>query len=344
MRDLLYFDLEKAASIASQLGGGLRERFSVTHDIGKDTSAGVRFGLPHLADAKLGVDYAEKRLTLESRVLHHDLLTEVEIGLEKLNLVADLIKNPPGETSSPASIRDAIGTRPYLRASGRSVIEDYRRIVAISGKFNEIVNFISRGTLETLKKSPEYLELREQLEAAKKTVAEITDRNSKARAKAQLRSREEALEVKLKPQLEGIPEWLVDGLKLWIETFMPTRINFRIYPFPDCPSFQVICNLKREGFVDADLEHLLYGYGNKPTVPLAVFGLITSLPPQEDQAFDPLREFQAEGGLPDRAAFEKGLRTIFSAMDEIEAFVRFSRYPNVTLHPIAVYRSFADAD
>jgi hypothetical protein len=265
MRDLLYLDFEKAASIASQLAGGLRERLSTTQDTGRDTDAGVKFGIPGLADAKLGADYTDKRSTFESRILHHDLLNDVEAGLQHLNLVSDLTTTAPKDPSSYESIREAVGGRPYLRVSGRSVIEDYRRILSIGAAFNEIVAFITECALDNVKKSEEYLVLKEQLANAKQEVAQIKDRNKKAQAKLSLRAVETEINSKLKSELAGVPDWLINGLKLWIETFMPNRINFRIYPFDECPSFQVICNLKRGCFVDQDLEHLLYGYGNRPT-------------------------------------------------------------------------------
>jgi hypothetical protein len=71
-----------------------------------------------------------------------------------------------------------------------------------------------------------------------------------------------------------------------------------------------------------------------------VLGLITSLPPKDDDDFDPMREFEVDTDLADRVAFERGLRALFSGMDGLESFVRFSRYPNIILHPIAVYRDF----
>jgi hypothetical protein len=147
----------------------------------------------------------------------------------------------------------------------------------------------------------------------------------------------------LKPQVGNVDDWLVQGMRLFINTFMPTRINFRIYPFPGCHGFQVLCNLKRDCFVDSDLEHLLYGYGNRPNVPLAVFGLITSLPPKEATTFNPMREFEDDPDLGESTAFEQGFRGVFGGMEGMEAIVRFSRYPNVTVHPIAVFRSFAPA-
>ena len=60
LRDLLYLDFDKTASIWSQLDLGLLERVSVTQDSGKDRSAGAKFGVPGLAEANLGVEKRSK--------------------------------------------------------------------------------------------------------------------------------------------------------------------------------------------------------------------------------------------------------------------------------------------
>jgi hypothetical protein len=54
-----------------------------------------------------------------------------------------------------------------------------------------------------------------------------------------------------------------------------------------------------------------------------------------------MREFELSAALPERVAFDKAFRGMFGAMEGLESFVRYSRYPNVTVHPIAVYRSFS---
>lgn len=340
MRDLIYLDFEKAASIWSQSRGGLRERVSVTEETTKDREAKVKLGIPTLADAKFGADYGEKRSTLESRVLHHDLLSEVEAELERKGLVSDLLSPSPGNVLSPESIRARIGKRPYLRAEGPSVIEDYRRILSIAAKFNDIVDFVAWCGLENVRKSPEFALLQQRLKEARDGLKQIKDRNQKVAKQSELKALESQIQAQLKPELKGVEDRLLDGIRMWIETFMPNRINFRIYPYEACPSFQVVCNLKRECFVDQDLEHLLYGYSTRPNVPLAVFGLITSLPPVTAPAFDPLAELDSVKVPSNDVAVEKGFRGMFSAMDEFETLMRFSRYPSVTLHPIAVYRSF----
>ena len=56
--------------------------------------------------------------------------------------------------------------------------------------------------------------------------------------------------------------------------------------------------------------------------------------------FDPMKEFeQLESGASDPLVFEKGLRGMFRGMDDLEQFIRFSRYPNVSVYPLAVYRN-----
>lgn len=339
IRDLLYLDFDKAASIWSQFEEGLLERVSVTEDLGKDRTAGTKFGLPGVAEARLGVDYIQKKSTLQSKTLHHDLLNRVETRLVADELVTDL-SNVSRDVTSVDAIRSAIGDRPYLRAEGNGVIEDYRRILAVSEKFNDIVQFIAKGSQETARKSPAYSELQNLITAQEVSAEHIPDRERRRAKKAEIKEMRQKLEQLLEPSLTTVDDWLIDGIRLFVNTFMSSRINFRIYPFQNCPSFQVLCNLKRDCFVDSDLEHLLYGYGNRPNVPLAVFGLITSLPPQNPTSFDPLREFLDDPRLAENAAFEQGFRTVFAGMEGLEAMVRFSRYPNVTVHPIAVYRSF----
>jgi hypothetical protein len=344
LRDLLYLDFDKAASIWSQFEEGLPERVSVTSDAGKDRTAGTKFGIPGIAEANLGVDYQQKRSVLYSRTLHHDVLNRVERALADSGLVADLTSEPARTESSPQKIRSVIGKRPYLRAEGASVIEDYQRMLAISEKFNDFIEFLGKLQQKNVKSSEEYIKLKHLIESTKSAAEQIADRNQKIQQKSKVKELELQLEKLINAQQTKLDDWFVDGIRLWIETFLKFRINFRIYPFPQCPSFQVLCNLKRECFVDANVEHLLYGYGNRPNVPLAVFGLLTSIPDECDSPFDPLKEFDTISVPSERLAFEKGFRGVFSALDGLEAFMRYSRFPNVTVHPIAVYRSFPVAE
>jgi hypothetical protein len=67
------------------------------------------------------------------------------------------------DESSAARIRELIGGRPYLRADGASVLEDYRRLVAISEKFNDIIAFLEKIGQKAAKKSTQYVQLQQSL-------------------------------------------------------------------------------------------------------------------------------------------------------------------------------------
>jgi hypothetical protein len=51
-----------------------------------------------------------------------------------------------------------------------------------------------------------------------------------------------------------------------------------------------------------------------------------------------MSEFANIESLSDKEDFERGFRNLFGSMDGMEAFSRYSRYPNVTVHPLAVFR------
>src|SRR5262249_10800011 len=61
--------------------------------------------------------------------------------------------------------RVAIGDRPYLRAAGNSVLEDYKQILGIREKCNDIVGFIRKAAEEGVKKSAAYVELQQAIAA-----------------------------------------------------------------------------------------------------------------------------------------------------------------------------------
>jgi hypothetical protein len=344
IRDLLYFDLDKASSILSQFEWGLIEQIAITQDETDGQSGRAKAGIPQVAEIEFGADKQKKQSIFETKKLHHDVLNRIESQLSQADLVVDLTSSLEKDETSPDRIREVIGNKPYIKAQGWSVIEDYQRIMSIINRLNDLIGFIGQSQVETVKQNPEFVALQAQIETKRREIKQIKDRNQRAVETTKLKAIESQMETTLASvkKVSGIEQWQLDGIKQWIDTFMPSRINFRIYPFENLPSFQILCNLKRDCFVDQNLEHLLYGYGNRPNVPLAVFGLITSLPPKEKPTFNPMTEF--DDNTSSDVAFEKGLRGIFGVMEQFESFVRFSRYPNITIHPIAVFREFTASE
>ena len=337
IRDLIYFDTEKAASIWSQTQGGLLERISISEETSKEDKGGATIGIPHLLELEKGLLKGSKGSILETKILHHDLLNRLDSELNKLNLVVNINKDIKKNESNPQIIREAIGTKPYVQAEGWAVLEDYRKISKIASRFNEIIEFVKRCTIQNI---PEYKDLQKQIDVAKEQANLEKNRNKRSIILQKIKTIESTIKGMLKINLDNkVDDWLLEGIQKWIEIYMANRINFRIYPIVDCPSFQILCNLKTDCFVDQDLEHLLYGYGYRPNIPLTAFGLITSIPSQSELQFDPMTEFKDNDKLTDKAKLEKAFRDMFSAMDAMEDYVRYSRYPNITIHPIAVFRN-----
>lgn len=224
-----------------------------------------------------------------------------------------------------------------MQAEGWAVLEDYRKISKIASRSNEIIEFVESCAIQNI---PECKELQKQIDVAKKQANLEKNRNKKIIILQKIKTIENTLKGMLKINLDNkVDDWLLAGIQKWIEIYMANRTNFRIYPIVNCPSFQIICNLKTDCFVDQDLEHLLYGYGHRPNIPLTAYGLITSIPSQSELQFDPMTEFKDNDKLTDKAKLEKAFRDMFSAMDAMEDYVRYSRYPNITIHPIAIFRN-----
>ena len=296
--------------------------------------------------AKLGsrLGANDKSLELVSRVLHHDVLARIEFRLANEQVLLDLNDVLGDKNPAEHEVRAAIaGGAPYVRAEGWTMIEDYRRITDIASNFNVLTEFLNRCATDTVKQSPEYQQLRAQIDEMSTQAKAQPNRDERARALQQAKVVEQQLEAMIQAAAGAgqIDDWLVQGIMRFIELFKPGHINLRLYPCESAPGFQLLANLKADCFVDGDVGNFSFAYGIKPNVKLTVLGLVTSIPPKDQPAFDPLQEFAGDDD-PDNAqqkGFEKGFRQLFNAFEEIEKLVRFTRYPNVTLFPIAVYRT-----
>ncbi len=151
LRDLLYFDFEKAASLLSQLEGGLPDRTSESSECTGDKRNLRTYDLLKLFKAEFGGTTSEKTSLLESRLLHHDLLNRVENALETLKVIVDLNKALPEDIDHPEGIREALGNHDYIRAEGWAAFEDYERLKDVSTSFNNLIAFITRCSLDEIK-------------------------------------------------------------------------------------------------------------------------------------------------------------------------------------------------
>lgn len=343
VRDLIYFDIDKALSLWSQIQEGLLKEFLVSEEESEKDSKGGSIGLPNIFKLNKQIEENKKASILETIIIHHDLLNRLEKDLQTYNLIIDVNKEFYRNKKNPDKIREIIKKVPYIQVNGWTVLEDYRKISRITSEFNEITKFINLCNENTLKNTQQYKQIEGSINDIEEELKTIKDRNKRSIHGQKINSLKKELNKFIETntqRADTIDGWLQDGIKKWIEVFLKNRIIFRIYPFESSPSFQVLCNLKSECFIDQEVEHFFRSYGFRPNIKLSAFGLVTSIPSKNEILFNPLQEFKNVQILSKKMKFESAFRKVFQAMDDIEDFSKYSRYPNVTIYPIAIYRDF----
>ncbi len=338
LRDLIYFDVERVASIYSQLRGGLvREIQDAVESTGE-----LRGSLT--VDAKLlktehGSTVAERVSRLESKVFHHDLLVRVEDDLSARGLLLDLHESMVPDNADQA--RHRITARPYVRSEGLVVIDDYSGLQSIARNFNSLAAFIQRCGLSNFEQSDAYRELTEIVSSLERN-ASTAKGPERQQARDELRANQEALAAlrQAAAPLNTVDQWLIDGIIAWIDAFLTDHIALRVFPFEELPEFSIFAKLKRDCFTDDGLSSARYAYGSRPNVKLTVLGLVTSLPPVAPMDRDPRSTAPTSDVLTEQQTFGKAFESIFDALDGLEQFSRWSdHYPNAGIYPLAVYRS-----
>jgi hypothetical protein len=350
LRDLIYFDFDKAASILSQVEMGLLKETTSTNEKLKEERNIRKYGVAGVFTPEFGGIESDKKASFQSKILHHDLLVRVEELIFEQGFALDINEinaQSVDQSSNPSNfIREQIRDTPYIRAEGLAAIEDYQRIKRIAEKFNEILEPIRESQRHSIKQTNEYQEAKRRIDERRSEANETNDRNRKRSILDEVKKLEQELERLVESVVDAgvsqnIPSWLIDAVGLFIDTFIPGRLNIRIYPFQDFPKFHVVANLKRDCFIDSDLENILFAYGTQTNMKLTVVGIVTSLPSESGDLFNPMKEFDEEFELQStqEREFEKAFRGLFVGFQGFEKFMRFVNYPSVAIYPLAVYRT-----
>ncbi len=347
LRDFIYLDIDKATSIYSQLTGGLVTGSERVIGTEKDERNIRKYDLK-IFTPEFGGAKKETQKLIETHVMHHDLFNRMEelLFTEKLAIDINVDLEPEKFANGEASL--LLSQSHYVRCTGWSLMEDYEKIKGIAERHNDVVGFIQKSSLENLKTSDEYKQLQETIDKLRQEADSKKDRNERATAKVQVKKLEENLHLQLANscKLSGVDDWVINGMKTWIDTFMPRDILFYVYPFEAVEGFHVKSHLKPNCFVDGDIRTFDCCYTSRPTVKLSVFGLITTVPPKGKHPFDPMKEFdghKAEDEKDDAVGFESALRGVFRGFDGLESLIRFNRFPNITIYPVAVFREIGCA-
>ncbi|HYF52613.1 MAG TPA: hypothetical protein VEJ63_24615 [Planctomycetota bacterium] len=263
---------------------------------------------------------------------------EFESKLKDSNAL-DLNQLAAGTESKP--IHEKVKSASIVRASGWASIEDYDRYLVMANNSNAIIEFIGRCTMNALEQSPEYQKAQQELDTARQVLKKEVDRNKRSGHEARLKALETRFRnmVAEQTQMQGLPDWMVNGFTLFIESYLRGRVSFRVYPFESIPEMQVLGNLKRDCFVNSSVEHFIATYGTKPFAKLTLVGLVTSIPEPTGHPFNPMTQFQRLSEQKQDVKLEMGFRQFYNALEILESLIGFARYPNVIVHPLAIYRS-----
>ena len=332
IRDLLYLDFEKTASLFSQLEDGLIKEVKSTSESSEDVKKGVK-GNFSIISGELAGSSLSKRQVIESKSLHHDLLNKVESALVKRKVVSEL--NLVEEVPAIEQLRTKSRENPYLLTEGWVSIEDFARVDNFSEMFSKFREMTVWSTLEN----------NEEYQSKKLELAALGHGKSgkQKRERQKLQTELETMEqfVSEATGLNGPDAKLLEMLRFIIKQFLEEVITIRILPFEGLPDFQVVANLKKDCFVDDNIDSLIRAYGRKPNVKLTIFGLVTSIPEKEEANLfsESSKPENFENPSSEAEVLESAFFSISEAVECVDKMLRFTRYPNVTVYPLAIYRS-----
>jgi len=334
VKDLIYFDYDKAKSLNSQLSGGIVSE--ITRAIEEQGGLQSEFGFDiKLLKAKVGATADEKTIKTERIELYHELLNEVENKLTDKKVLKDLNQ---ALTTDGKSFNDFLGNLPkytYVKATGWSSFEDYGRFKNIMSNFNDVQRLIYASALEN---NPEIIAQKKQINELKRSLKKSQNHKELNRLKAAEKNFDKIIEEQSEAKL--LDETFVERVKIFLDTFSPNRLNFRLAPFDDFSEFQILANLKSQYLVNGDFENVIYTYGSRPNIKLSIFGVITSCPQENDVRVDLNEEYLAfdENELTEEAVYDKAFRNMFASFENFEKFFFVPSFPKIAISPIGIYR------
>ena len=133
LRDLIYFDFDKTASIFSQLHGGLKTAMQTTDAKGQEGNLSIA---QHILS--LGYKRSKSESTTETFQVHHDIVDTTESELQNRGMLVDLNCEFGEEIKEVDQIRRVLQERPYIRAEGTSEFQDFQMLQRLINVFLDL--------------------------------------------------------------------------------------------------------------------------------------------------------------------------------------------------------------
>ena len=83
-----------------------------------------------------------------------------------------------------------------------------------------------------------------------------------------------------------------------------------------------------------DIENIIFSYGSRPNLKMTIFGMLTSLPQENQELFDPLNKESDK--TKESMIIESAFRGVFRVFEGFEQFVRYSSFLRITVNPLAI--------
>ena len=336
IKDLIYFDYDKAKSLNSQLNGGILKELTKTieEESGNDAEVGIDI---KIFKAKVGGNEKDKSIRTETIEIYHELLNQIETSLKSHKILVDLNDNfEDGQRSFNEFLEDEVPNFKYIKGTGWSTFEDYERFKIIMTNFNEIQRLIYGSALEN---NPEIKILKEQINDLR---VDIKKKPNSHKELIRLNALEKNYDKEIEKNMQAffLDENFISRVDTFLETFSANRLNFRLAPFDHFNDFQILANLKSKYLINGNFEDVIYTYGSRPNIKLSVFGVITSSPRKKDERIDLNDEFLGyeDDELAESDAFTKAFRNVFASFEAFEKFFFVPSYPKIAISPIAIYQ------
>jgi hypothetical protein len=273
---------------------------------------------------------------------HPSHLAALEVQLAAQGYLLDLTHGSPNRSLRDPDLRGTLATALCVKVTGRAVIEDYQRIRKSIEALPEAVAFVNKSVQASVRNTDDFRQTELTIAAEAEQLKEDSDRDSRAATQSRIAQMKSDLDdaVNAAITVHGVEQWVLDGLKAWIDNHLAGIISLRVYPSLERPDEQVFGNLKRECFTESNLESLHYAQGSALGFPITLIGMVTSVPADDAEPFNPLAEFDRET-LANPQTFEKGGREVLKSIHTLEQLTRTCHYPRVMVQPLMVYRSFA---
>ena len=152
LKDLIYFDFEKAKSLVSQLNDGLINEISRAIEDENEDNSEMGFDLKILK-GNLGEKSKERSIKTEKISLYHEILNSIEHDLSEYGLLTNLNQEYDQLDLSFTEFMEKIPEYSYVKATGWGGFEDFDRFKRILSNFNEIQRLVYSSQLM---ENPEY--------------------------------------------------------------------------------------------------------------------------------------------------------------------------------------------